>query len=282
MIASSRLLPRLPQNSVIDGLSLRADRLHATERGQRSRQGMRGASNAMRASPPQNQLLASLPKEALASVMPKLTRAPLIFREIIYKAGGPIESVRFPETGMISLVANLEDGTAAEVGIVGREGILGITLLFGVDTSFCESMVQMPGMSLEMAASDFHAEIQANAPFRKVLLRYSEAVQGQIMQTAACNGRHGLEQRLARWLLMAMDRAGSAELPLTQDFIAMMLGVHRPSITVTAGILQRAGLIRYASGLVTVLDRAALEDASCECYGAVRRRFANVLGTTGS
>jgi CRP-like cAMP-binding protein len=229
-----------------------------------------------------NQLLAAVPDTALASILPKLTLIPLELRKEIFRADGPIEFVLFPQTGMISLVAHLDDGMQAEVGIIGKEGMLGAPLLSGVNTSFNEAMVQMSGSALRMSAADFRTEIEANAPFRTVLQRYSEAHQAQVMQTAACNGRHGLEQRLARWLLMASDRAQGANLPLTQDFIAMMLGVHRPSITVTAGILQRAGLIKYANGLVTVLDRDALEAASCECYHAVRRRFATLLGTIGS
>ncbi len=233
-------------------------------------------------SPIRNRLLAALSKAALASVLPKLTPVSLGLRQGIYRPDGPIEFVWFPQTGMISLVAQLDDGMQAEVGIIGCEGMAGTPLLSGVDTSYCESMVQMPGSALRMPAADFRTEIDANAPFRALMLRYSEAHQAQVMQTAACNGRHGLEQRLARWLLMAFDRADGADLPLTQDFIAMMLGVHRPSITVTAGILQRAGLIKYANGSVTVLDRDALEAASCECYGAVRRRFASLLGTIGS
>ena len=229
-----------------------------------------------------NQLLTALPPAALASVLPKLTSVPLEMRKEVYHADGPIEFVWFPQTGMISLVAHLDDGMQAEVGIIGKEGMLGVPLLSGVDTSFNEAMVQMSGTALRMSATDFRTEIETNAPFRTVLQRYSEAHQAQVMQTAACNGRHGLEQRLARWLLMASDRAEGANLPLTQDFMAMMLGVHRPSITVTAGILQRAGLIKYTNGLVTVLNRDALEAASCDCYGAVRRRFASLLGTIGS
>jgi CRP-like cAMP-binding protein len=152
----------------------------------------------------------------------------------------------------------------------------------GVSTSFSEAFVQLPGTALKMAASDFRAEFDANQPFRAMLLRYNEALHAQVMQTAACNGRHGLEERLARWILMAHDRGDGADLPLTQDFLAMMLGVHRPSITVTAGILQRAGLIRYANGRVTIPHRTALEAASCECYEDVRKRFASLLGVPTS
>jgi CRP-like cAMP-binding protein len=211
--------------------------------------------------PVRNRLLASLPQDVLTKLQPKLGRCDLTMRQRIYRPEDPIEAVYFPESGMFSLVAGLEDGTQAEVGVIGREGILGMSLLSGIDTPFIEAMVQMPGMALRMAVGDFQHEMQANAPFRTLMLRYNEALQAQIMQTAACNGRHALEQRFARWLLMAM-----------------MLAVRRPSITVTAGILQRAGLIRYAAGRVTVADRASLEAASCECYGVVRRRFTTLLG----
>ncbi len=232
--------------------------------------------------PVRNRLLASLPSDVLAQLLPKLSPVALAMRQTLYNPDAAIEAVYFPEAGMVSLVSNLNDGMQAEVGLVGRESMLGTPLLSGVDSSFVEAMVQMPGTALRMGIAEFRQELEANAPFRVVLLRYSEALQAQIMQTAACNGRHELEQRLARWLLMAHDRADWEELPLTQEFMAMMIGVHRPSITVTAGILQRAGLIRYSGGRVTVLDRSSLEAASCECYGAVRQRFAALLGLTGS
>ena len=229
--------------------------------------------------PAENGLLASLPPDVLGSLLRKLTPTALDLRQTIYLPGGPIEAVYFPTAGMVSMVTNLEDGMQAEVGIVGREGMVGVSLVAGVETSFVESMVQLPGAALRMGAREFRQELDANPSFRALLLRYGEALQAQIMQTAACNGRHGLEQRLARWLLMAHDRVDGDELILTQDFIAMMLGVHRPSITVTAGILQRAGLIRYSGGRIVILDRASLEAASCECHAAVRRRFEALLGT---
>lgn len=226
-----------------------------------------------------NCLLAALPPDVLAPLLPKLSHVVLTMRQGLYNPDEAIEAAYFPESGMVSLIANLDDGVQAEVGIVGREGMLGVPLLSGTEISFVESMVQVPGTAWRMGAREFRRELDANAPLRMLLLRYSEALQAQVTQTAACNGRHGLEQRLARWLLMAQDRVGEDELPLTQEFMAMMLGVHRPSITVTAGILQRAGLIRHSNGRVTVLDRPSLESASCECYGAVRRRFAALLGT---
>jgi CRP-like cAMP-binding protein len=225
-----------------------------------------------------NHLLASLPPDVLAGLMPRLTNVPLASRQPLYSAQSAIEAVYFLEAGMVSLVATLDDGMQAEVGIIGREGVLGISLMSGSDMSFIDSMVQMPGSALRMTVRDFRQELRVNIAFQLMLLRYNEALHAQTMQTAACNGHHGLEQRLARWLLMAHDRADGEDLPLTQEFMAMMLGVHRPSVTITAGILQRAGLIRYAGGRVTVLDRASLEAASCECYEAVRQRFSAVLG----
>ena len=227
--------------------------------------------------PVRNRLLAALPADLLASLRTRCSHVKLELRQPLYRAEGPIDAVYFPDGGMISMVMQLEDGVQAEVGVIGREGMLGTPLLFGVDTSYVESMVQIAGSAWRMEAGAFKRELETNAPLRALLLRYSEALQAQVAQTAACNGRHGLEQRLARWLLMAHVRVGADVLPLTQDFIAVMLGVHRPSITVTAGILQRAGLIRYAAGQITVLDRSSLEASSCECYGTVRRRFETLL-----
>jgi CRP-like cAMP-binding protein len=229
-----------------------------------------------------NRLLTSLPPKVLLDLRPRLVSVDLALRQPLYNSDTAIEAVYFPESGMISMVANLEDGVQAEVGLIGHEGMLGISLMTGVDTPFSESMVQMPGTAWRMGVGDFRREFEANAPFRALLLRYNGALHAQVAQTAACNGRHGLEQRLARWLLMARDRADEDELPLTQEFIAMMLGVHRPSVTVTAGILQRAGLIRYSGGRITVLDRDSLEAASCECYRAVQRRFSVLLGSAVS
>jgi CRP-like cAMP-binding protein len=223
-------------------------------------------------------LLAALPADALARLLPKLTLVDLKLRAMLCAAEAPIEQVHFPEAGMVSLVAALEEGSRQEVGIVGREGMVGTPLVFGVASAFTEMMVQLPGSAMHMGAAAFRLELEQSPPFRALMLRYCEAANSQIAQTAACNGRHGLEQRLARWLLMAHDRFEDDALPLTQDFLAIMLGVHRPSITITAGILQRSGLIRYANGLIHVLDRRSLEAASCECYAIVQRRFVSLLG----
>jgi CRP-like cAMP-binding protein len=188
-----------------------------------------------------------------------------------------IQSVWFVESGFVSLVTTLDDGTQAEVGLVGREGMVGTPLVNGVETAFSEGYVQANGAALQMEATTFRRALDDEPPLRSLLLRYSEAAHAQTTQTAACNGRHGLEQRLARWLLMAHDRIDGDDLPLTQEFLALMLCVHRPSITVVARTLQRAGIIRYGRGHIAVLDRAALEATSCDCYSAVQRRFDRIL-----
>jgi len=225
-----------------------------------------------------NHLLAALSPEILSPLLSKFSSVELPLRQVLHAAEAPIEAVYFPETGMVSLVAGLEEGGQGEVGVIGREGMVGLPLVMGVENAFVEAMVQLPGTALRMATGAFRRELDGNAPLKALLLRYNEAVHAQVSQTAACNGRHALEPRLARWLLMAHDRFDGDELPLTQEFLALMLCVHRPSVSVAAGILQRAGLLRYANGLIIVLDRAGLEAASCECYRVVQRRFANLLG----
>ncbi len=176
------------------------------------------------------------------------------------------------------MVADLEDGSRAEVGVVGVEGMIGIALVSGVETALTEAMVQTPGTALRMEAGAFRRELDATPALRMLLLRFNEALYTQAAVTAACNGHHDLEQRLSRWLLMAHDRTDGDNLSLTQEFLAMMLCVHRPSVTVTARILQRANLINYGAGIITVLDRPGLEAASCECYGMVRRQYKRLLG----
>ena len=176
-----------------------------------------------------NQLLLALSVGVRCRLLNELRPHPLKLKQLIYAQGGPMETVYFVETGMISMVVNFEDGMQAEVGLTGHEGMVGVPLLWGTHTSFVEAMVQMPGMALQMPAAAFRAAVEESAELRGLLLCYNEARGAQTMQTAACNSRHQVEQRLARWLLMARDRAASDELPLTQDVIAIMLGVRRPA-----------------------------------------------------
>ena len=225
-----------------------------------------------------NHLLAALPAGVLAQLLPELRPVTLDLRQVLYAADAPIEAVYFHEAGWTSMLAHLEDGLTAEVGLVGREGMVGLPLAFGVETSFVEAMVQGPGTALRMEAAAFRHALDAHPALRTLLFRYGEFMHAQVTQTAACNGNHGLEQRLARWLLMTHDRANGDEMPMTQEFLATMLCVHRPSVTVAARILQRASLIRYGSGAITVVDRPGLEAAACECHGNVRRQYQKLLG----
>jgi CRP-like cAMP-binding protein len=228
--------------------------------------------------PPRNQLLRALPPDVLARLEPFLHPAVLPLRETLLAQDALITSVWFVESGYVSLVASLDDGARAEVGLIGREGMVGSPLATGVETTFIEAMVQSHGTALRMEAAAFRHALDDESAFRTLLLRYLEAQAAQTAQTAACNGRHGLEQRLARWLLMARDRGDSDDLDVTQEFLALMLCVQRPSVTVVAGSLQRAGLITYGRGHIRIIDRAALEAACCDCYAIVNRRFIQVLG----
>lgn len=226
-----------------------------------------------------NHLLASLPHDALELLSPKLTQVTLESRKQLYVPESTVDAVYFVESGMISLVTTFEDGVQVEVGTVGREGMLGISLAFGNTTAFFEAMVQIPGTALRMGASDFKSTVEASEPLRNLLRRYSEGLRLQAMQTAACNVHHRLELRLARWLLMAHDQVDGNEVPLTQELLAMMLGAHRPSVTVASHSLYRSGLIKQSMGRVIILDRSGLESAACECYGLTCRRWNTLLGS---
>jgi CRP-like cAMP-binding protein len=229
-------------------------------------------------STPRNRLLAALPAEDLARLWPRLERVELGLRQIVQVPDEPITAVYFPESGWVSMMALLVDGNSAEVGIVGSEGMVGLPLLLGSDRSPTEAMVQAPGTFLRLGADVFGEERDRSAPLRTLLLRYALAFQVQVTQTAACNGHHALDQRLARWLLIAHDRAHGDEFPMTQEFLAMMLCVHRPGVTIAARLFQQAGLIRYGNGQITITDRAGLEAAACECHGVVAREFQRLLG----
>ena len=227
----------------------------------------------------QNRLLAALPPDVLSRLLPQLHPVSLSVRDTLFLSETPIEAVHFVETGWVSLVSALDDGAQAEVGLIGREGMVGLPLIIGVDTAFEEAFVQADGTALCMEAAAFRRAMGEAPEFQRLMFRYYAAMNAQTTQTAACNGRHDLEQRLARWLLMAHDRADSDTLQITQEFLAIMLCVYRPSITIAALTLQRAGIIRYGRGQITVLDRDALEATSCDCYAAVQRRFARLLGS---
>jgi CRP-like cAMP-binding protein len=188
------------------------------------------------------------------------------------------EHVYFPDGAVLSLVNHMTDGSAAEVGTVGHEGLVSVATVLGGGVSLCEVLAQIPGSSRRAIASDFVSGLETRPLARREVNRYAVAYMNQVAQTAACNRLHGIEQRCARWLLMTHDRVDLAEsFPLTQEFLAFMLGVRRAGVTVAAGALQQAGLIQYHRGAIRVRDRAGLERASCECYQIVRREFDSLL-----
>jgi CRP-like cAMP-binding protein len=228
-------------------------------------------------SSPRNRLLSVLSEETLSRLLPRLHTVVLPVRKTLTLPGVPIDAVWFIESGWVSMVVELADGGGAEVGFIGREGLVGTSLAGDVDSCYVESYVQAEATALSMEAKAFQREMEALPELRSLLFRYNEAMYAQTMQTAACNGRHVLEQRLARWLLMAHDRAEDDELPLTQEFLSMMLCVHRPGISLAAKSLRGMGAIRYSRGGITVLDRGMLEGVVCDCYGAVRNRFRQLL-----
>jgi CRP-like cAMP-binding protein len=225
-----------------------------------------------------NRLLGLLSPRDYARLRPHLHRIPLKYRQSLYRANKPIGFVYFIETGVGSLVKTMANGQAAEVGTIGNEGLVGLPLVFGDDRAPTSVYVQVPGAGLRMKAALFKKELARSASMRTVMLRYAHAFFKQVAQSAACNHFHSIQQRCCRWLLMTHDRMQSDEFLLTQEFLAMMLGVQRTGVTVAASTLQRAGLIRYRRGNVTIIDRRGLIRRSCECYGVSKKEFDRLLG----
>jgi CRP-like cAMP-binding protein len=216
-----------------------------------------------------NLLLASLPAADFARIAPLLDPLPLTLKDMLHPPGQPLRYVYFPGGGFCSILTVLEDGDMVEVATVGREGILGVFAALDGHAPPSATMVQAEtDTCYRMTVEAFRTEMNRRGAFYDLVTRFSQALVGFIMQSTACNAVHSVEQRLARWLLMAADRVGTASFPLTQEFVAMMLGATRPTVTVVAGTLQRAGLITYHRGHVTIVDREKLEAASCECYRA--------------
>jgi len=228
--------------------------------------------------PHANRLLGLLPPGDYARLRPHLERIPLAYRQSLYRANKPIGFVYFIETGVGSLVNTMANGEAAEVGTIGNEGVVGLPLVLGDDRAPTSVYIQVPGAGLRMKATLFNKELARSASMRTVMLHYAHAFFNQVAQSAACNQFHSLEQRCCRWLLMTHDRMQSDEFLLTQEFLAMMLGVQRTGVTAAAGALQRAGLIRYRRGNVTIIDRRGLLDRACECYGISKKEFDRLLG----
>ena len=226
-----------------------------------------------------NRLLAALSPDDFALLAPALQPTKLELKQVLYAAHQPIGTAYFLENGTVSMLAPLEDGRFMEVGLVGREGLVGLSVVLGADSSATEAMVQMQGTAFQIRSAKLKEAFEVSPTLRGLLLRYVHAYHAQVAQTAACNGHHLLEERLARWLLMAHDRARTDEFPMTQEFMSLMLGVRRAGVSVAAGILQKAGVIDYKHGCIIVLDRPGLEAMACECYGTVRQQFKRLLGS---
>lgn len=228
---------------------------------------------------PRNRLLESLPDADFALLWPHLEPVDLTYRRSLYQANRTIPFVYFFETGVGSLVNTMKDGAASEVGTIGNEGIVGLPVVFGDKRAPTSVYVQVPGVGLRMPSDALWEVMEQSSTLRRLLLHYAHAFFNQVAQSAACAHHHALEQRCCRWLLMTRDRMSSDEFLLTQEFLAMMLGIRsRPGVTIAAGALQRAGLIRYKRGHVSILDRQGLRERSCECYEISKREFDRLLG----
>ncbi len=217
--------------------------------------------------PPRNDLLAALPPNDLKRIAPSLDSIALKLKDTLQKAGEPVRHVYFPDGGFVSMLTVLNDGTMVEVATIGREGMAGLPAALNSDPSQSETFVQGEApLCWRMPTEAFRREVDRRDVFYELVIRYNHALFGIVTQSTACNAIHSVEQRLARWLLMAQDRMDAKTFPLTQEFLAMMLGASRPMVTIVAGTLQKAGLITYQRGQITIVDREKLEAASCECY----------------
>jgi CRP-like cAMP-binding protein len=237
----------------------------------------RSNPTAARSSPRQNHLLAALPAIDYERIATRMELVPLKLAEVLYEPDVPLRYVYFPTTAIVSLLYVMEDGASAEIAIVGNEGILGIALFMGGETTPSRAVVQSAGYGYRLKAQFLKDEFERFGPFLHLLLRYTQALITQMAQTAVCNRHHSVDQQLCRWLLLSLDRLATSELTMTQELIANMLGVRREGVTEAAGKLQLAGLIHYRRGKITVLDRPRLETRSCECYQVVKTEFDRLL-----
>jgi len=233
---------------------------------------------ASKADARQNNLLAEVSEQELAPLLPNLQLLNLPLGQVIYESGEKMEYVFFPTTAIISLLYIMEDGSSAEIGVVGKDGMVGIAIFMGGDTTSNRAVVQSAGKTLKMKAEFMKDEFTRGGRFHNLCLRYTQALITQISQTAVCNRLHSVEQQLCRWLLLSHDRLPSDKLIMTQDLIANMLGVRREGITHAAKRLQNEGYISYVRGDMTILNRKGLESSVCECYQVVRTEYNRLLG----
>src|SRR5512143_411707 len=230
-----------------------------------------------RHTPRHNHLLDALPTGDYERLAAHLQLIPMRLGDVLYESGDRLRYVYFPTTSIVSLLYVMEDGASAEIAVVGNEGILGISLFMGGETTPSRAVVQSAGYAFRLKAELLKSEFGRFGPTMHLLLRYTQALITQMAQTAVCNRHHSVDQQLCRWLLLSLDRLASNELTMTQELIANMLGVRREGVTEAAGKLQDAGLIRYRRGKITVIDRPGLEARSCECYQVVKTEFDRLL-----
>lgn len=227
--------------------------------------------------PRQNRLLAALPEAEWARWSGLLEPVNLPLGKVLYESGHRISHVYFPISAIASLLYVLENGATAEIAVVGREGLVGVSLFMGGETTPSRAVVQSAGLGFKLRADLLLQEFSRSGPVLHLLLRYTQALITQMAQTAVCNRHHSVDQQLCRWLLLSLDRMEGHELAITQELIASMLGVRREGVTEAAGNLQRAGLIRYQRGHITILDRVGLAHRSCECYAVVKAEYDRLL-----
>ena len=224
-----------------------------------------------------NRLLAAVPDPDQAAWLTELEPIDLPLGKVLYEPGGRLPHVYFPTTSIVSLLYVLENGSSAEIAVVGNEGVVGISLFMGGESTPSRAVVQSAGKGLRVKSHVVMAEFNRAGPVLHLLLRYTQALITQMAQTAVCNRHHSLDQQLCRWLLLSLDRLNSSQLVMTQELIANMLGVRREGVTEAAGNLHKAGLIKYRRGRITVLDRTMLERRSCECYAVVKKEYDRLL-----
>jgi CRP-like cAMP-binding protein len=227
--------------------------------------------------PKDNHLLAALPEETYEELLPSLERIPLPLGLAVYESGGAQGFVYFPTTAIVSLLYVLADGASAEIAVTGNEGLVGISLFMGGETTPSRAVVQSAGHGYRLRGDLLKKEFEAGGALQHLVLRYTQALITQMTQTAVCNRHHTVDQQLCRWLLLSLDRLPGDELVMTQELIANMLGVRREGVTEAAGKLQAEGLIHYSRGHITVLDRPQLEARVCECYAVVKKEYDRLL-----
>lgn len=229
------------------------------------------------ADPQQNHLLAALPVDVKQRLFPHLERVPLPLGDVLYESGDALHHVYFPTDAIVSLLYVMESGASAEISVVGNEGLIGVAVFMGGESTPSRAVVQSAGHAYRLAGQRLKDEFNRHGELLQLMLRYTQALITQMAQTAVCNRHHSIDQQLCRWLLLALDRLPGNQLNMTQELIANMLGVRREGVTDAAGKLQRVGVIEYSRGHITVLDRPRLERLSCECYAVVKKETDRLL-----